>query len=159
MQGRTNAFCKRFKDIAEFIFIDAPHVLPFYFKLKDGSELSSIPSMHSMYSSTSALSACCEDSEGDSASTHTGATTHIHQYDMHNLTTAFGHLGMHRCDTDQQSAHEHKQVLSVPSSATAAVSDRPSEKDDMMPGLPPTGARKRAWMLSPELMEAQRQVR
>ena len=37
LQGRTCSLRKKLRDLAEFVFVDAPHLLPLYYKPEEGS--------------------------------------------------------------------------------------------------------------------------
>jgi hypothetical protein len=142
MQGRTNALRKKLRDLADFTFIDAPHTLPFFVKPKQPSS----PGQEPRVEGSIQIATDVETSAVSFQQAHTAASALEQQQQAAGSQEGQGPVVR---DTEVlQGGGSHP-----PHSSAMPESDWLAE----LGPPPPEKARKRAWLLSPALMEMQRQ--
>lgn len=151
LQGRLRALEKKLKGIATLVFIDAPYVLPLWYKPSSDADLDATPA--------ELLEPVLQDSAQ-------AQQLHVQQQPAHGLTSGPGPAAA--CPAVTQPGPIHKQmpaqgllqqqVSAVHGAAGQPAVRLPASTDKRRPAADfPTGIPKpkRAWLLSQELLSAQ----
>lgn len=145
--GRTHALRKRLKDVAEFVFVDAPHVLQCYYKPRD---------RHASTAGASAghptLQAAPTAAESQDAATGSQGSASCGDLDRETLCSSEQAPGKsHAARPDSRSATHPKDLQFKNSKPTQQMREARCQAPEGPATDAPlvSGSRKRAWLLSP----------
>lgn len=141
-QGRTHALRHKLRDIADFHFIDAPHILPHYYRPRSTQDTTD--TAHEPATADTAHNGLTADTQSEPATADTA-------YEAPNVEDAAP--GSIRGKKEAAPYGSESQAVQ-PSRAVEGNKGAPSTSAECPPPAPVR--RRRAWMVSPELLEWQR---
>jgi hypothetical protein len=147
LQGRTHALRKKLCDLADFVFIDAPHTLPFFVKPKHPLPSAPGPDTEVEPAPGEAMTSSVQAQQEQTALLMPEQQQQLDSA----CVQAAGHPGTFQGQGPNLAGQTHYDHTLQ--GAAMAQTDWLAE----LGPPPPEKARKRAWLLSPVLLEMQRQ--